>query len=204
MSLQFTATTSADQGQQNQASPSPPRVLGDAWNGMKRRFVGRLTQAQHANDDKAGTACSWSKSQLLSEITAVAEYIRYFPRAEVLEFKVRTIFCAAATDNVVDHFLCMTQSRDAIPAKEEDFFAAPTTEYTVSQSIVKGALPPQLASVPILGNYGVGRQIKPPPVVGGDPRITVGLFYAPIKDVPRLTPFAVVLYEITIGVDSST
>lgn len=148
-------------------------VQGQAWSGLKRTFTFDAPDWVHANADPAGTACLWERSIPIANVTAIANYISYFPTAQVLDAQLTIIPGPAWANQATRVYVGLTQAQLAAPATVAAMRLEPTTRCLIFQSALPNALPMAVTRSFKLGDYGCGPQIKPVPLVGGVPRINL-------------------------------
>jgi hypothetical protein len=148
------------------------QVLGQVFNPLIRRF-----------NRKLGTIC-WNRSGATSkscqillhhdpiENEFVKTWMRFVYHVELRDLAVELLPDSGARLTQVSAIFAWVPSIEAYPSTEEDISQFPTASSFVSGPAYPGGLVNK-TTLPVDFTYGLQRQVKPKPYVGGTPRIAM-------------------------------
>lgn len=148
------------------------QILGQVFNPLVRRFnrsLGTMSwECEHAMDKHASLLVHFDP--LTNEF--VQTWMRFVYHVELLDLAVELVPDAGARLCQVSGLYAWIPSIEAYPSTEETISQFPTAATFVSGPRYPGGLVEKTV-LPVDFSYGLQRQVKPMPYVGGTPRLAI-------------------------------
>jgi hypothetical protein len=167
------------------------RFLGSSWNQSVRRFAAQLGTLHTTVELDAGTH-TWSYHLTFVGSEQVAAFIAASSRAVISDVSVRAFFgraCANSDATILSQF---GRYEDADPAQDSDY-KQPSLQIDMTTSLASGGAPPPWSRDMLVGQYGIGEQIKPKPLVGSAPQVDLRIHVNHAAKIPASTSCGLVM-----------
>lgn len=170
-----TAVREEDQRQRGMANALSPHLsyLGDPWDANVFRFGCTMDTLRLLDDVKAWKTLRWNCSARIHEVAAVAAFIARSPRAELVSCKLQVFASALVGGGQMVIRSAFNSAADGALGEDDDYDLQPSVDVSYSTPLGGNGVPPPYIREMEAGQYGIQKQIKPLPLVGGAPRVNV-------------------------------